>query len=472
MTTWEIIVLVLLVLGIQAGLGIIMERRNPTSTLAWLLILILVPVVGVPLYLLIGRLRVTRRIRRFRRLGEVDAHLDSPEPLHGVVVHLDRVDAATARLAVGLDGPPLRAGNVVRLLQDGAHTFDALEEAIQEAKRYVHLEFFIFNPGETGRRFRDLLAAAARRGVEVRILLDAFGSYRMSGAYLRPILEAGGHYASFAPVRFSRLRRRPDFRNHRKILVVDGRIGFVGGFNIMDEYVTCERPGTPWRDTHLQLEGPIVHDLECVLAESWYTATREVLATPEYFPEARCAGDVLAQVVAGGPDTSWPSIEKVYTSALYAARKNLFLTTPYFVPTEAVVNALINASLRGVDVRLLVPQKGDHILVDWAGRSYYPEIMEAGGRIFEYGPRLIHSKTLSVDGRFCIIGTANLDIRSFRLNYEVSTFVYDAGITAELERDFERDLGESRPIEPDSFRERPLVERFRENTARLLSPLL
>jgi cardiolipin synthase len=475
-TLWELVLLVLLLLGVQAALGIVMERRSPVSTWAWLLILTLVPVIGIPLYLLFGRAIVRRKIRlgasATRQLGRNGALVEFPPSMVGVAVDLGRIDVGTARLAVGLGGAPLRACNRVDVLQDGPATFDALVEAIRAAESYVHLEFFIFNPGRIGARVRDALAEAAGRGVEVRLLFDAFGSFRLPVTYLEPVLDRGGRVEFFAPVRFSRLRRRPDFRNHRKIMVVDGRVGFVGGLNVMDEYVADERKDTPWRDTHLRVSGPIVQDLEQVLNESWFLATDEVLAEPRHFTRPAPAGDALAQVIAGGPDTDWPSIEKVYTSAIFAADRSIRIATPYLVPTDSVLSALVSAALRGVEVHVLVPSRGDHTVAQWAGRSYYPDFMEAGVRIFEYGPRMMHAKVLSVDGRYNLVGTANLDIRSFRLNYEVATIVYDREVTVRLDAAFDRDVAESLEVTRETFRRRPYLQKFRENTARLLSPLL
>jgi len=476
MTVWEFVLLILLLLGVQAALGVVMERRSPVATWAWLLVLTLLPIVGIPFYLLFGRRQVKKKIRRdataTRRISRTAFWLDCPPSLRGARVDLRNVDVGTARLSVGLGGTPLRGGNRVTVLQDGAETFDAFEAAIREAEDFVHMEFFIFNPGVLGDRMRDLLAGAARRGVEVRMLFDAFGSFRLPESYLQPVRDQGGRVEYFAPVRFSRLRRRPDFRNHRKITVVDGRIGFVGGINVMDEYVEDERPETPWRDTHLRMEGPIVQDLERVLNESWYVCTDEMLAASRHYRPPALAGNVAAQVVASGPDNEWPATEKVYTSAILAASANINIVTPYLVPTDSVLSALVSAALRGVDVRLLLPARGDHVVVDWAGRSYFPDLMDAGVRVFAYGPRMIHAKTLSVDGRFSLVGTANLDIRSLRLNYEVGTLLYDAGVTAALDRAFELDLATSEEFRPETFRNRSYLQRFRENTARLLSPLL
>ncbi|MBN2490411.1 MAG: cardiolipin synthase [Planctomycetes bacterium] len=476
MTVWEVILAVLLLLGVQAALGIVMERRSPVATWAWLLILTLIPVVGVPLYLLFGRTTIKRKIRlgasAARQLGREGLPLEFPPSMVGAAIDLDRIEVGTARLAVGLGGTLLRACNRVDVLQDGPETFAALVQAIREATHYVHLEFFIFSPGGIGARLRDALAEAAGRGVEVRMLFDAFGSFRLPAAYLAPVLERGGRLEFFAPVRFSRLRRRPDFRNHRKILVVDGRVGFVGGINVMDEYVADVRPDTPWRDTHLRVVGPIVQDLERVLNESWFLATDEVLAEPRHFGAPAPAGDALAQVVASGPDNEWPAIEKIYTSAIFAARRNIHIATPYLVPTDAVLSALASAALRGVTVQVLVPCRGDHTLVQWAGRSYYPELLEAGVRVFEFGPRIMHAKVLTVDGRFNLVGTANLDIRSFRLNYEVGMIVYDRAVTAELDAALARDVAQSHEVEIEAFRKRPYLQRFRENTARLFSPVL
>lgn len=475
MNWWNIALLVILVLALQAAIGILMERRNPTATLAWLMILVLVPVVGLPFYLLFGRTIVRRNIRKSAAAIERFAH-STREAGFPVAVTCDSSelgvhDAPIADLIRGLDGFELRPGNRVDVLQDGPDTFDSMIEAIDTAERYVHFEYFIFEAGVVAERFRDALCRAAERGVQVRMMADAFGSIRTSWAWVQPLLDAGAEVDFFSPVRLRRWRRRPDFRNHRKIKVIDGRVGFVGGINICDDYLETAAPDTPWRDTHLRVEGPVVHDLERCLMDMWHLSTGKMLATPEQFPEPVTDGSSCAQLIAGGPDDAWVNhIEKTYLTALHTARESISIATPYFIPSEAMLQAIVMSSLRGVRVRMLVPAEGDSRIVQWAARSYYPELLEAGIEVFEFGPRMMHAKVLSVDGRFAAVGTPNLDIRSLRLNYEVSVFVFDKDVTAALDRALDADFAVSQPV---TCPERTgLVARVTQNTARLLSPLL
>lgn len=473
---WEILFYLLLAISLQTAIGVLMERRDPVSTIAWLIVLVALPVVGFPIYFLFGRRAIRKKIARSvsasRHVAEETRKATYPEPTACNSDGLPPGQRSVSNLIRGLGGSSLRERIHITVLQDGPETFDAMVAAIDAAEHYVHFEYFIFNPGDISARLRDALVAAANRGVEVRMMFDAFGSYKLPVSFIQPILDAGGRYADFNPVRWNRLRRRPDFRNHRKIQVVDGLVGFVGGINVMDEYLASSDADTPWRDTHLRLEGAVVHDLERCLMETWSHCTEEVLAGPEHFARISLKGSAYAQIVAGGPDDRWTHIEKAYNTAIYAAERRINVATPYFIPSHMVVGALVSAALRGVHVRMLVPAQSDSKIVEWAARSYFPDLTEAGIEVYEYGPRMMHAKTLTVDGRFCAVGTPNLDLRSFRLNYEVSAFLFDTDATEEVDRALDEDFAAAKLVEFTSEEKRPLLLRLKENSARLLSPLL
>ncbi|TBR11080.1 MAG: cardiolipin synthase [Lysobacter sp.] len=441
------------------GLWIILQKREPAATLAWLISLAALPYVGFLIYYVFGPQRIRRQ--RLRR-GRVRARMpSSPVADSADSRELARLSTATTRL------PPSTATDV-RLLIDGAATYDALLEAIAQAQEHVHLEYYIVEPDRTGAALRDALVERARAGVKVRLLLDAVGSARMSRRFLAPLLDAGGEIARFHPMRLPWRRPWLNLRSHRKIVIVDGRIAFTGGINItdaQDERLSAEA----YRDLHLRLEGEVVGTLQLVFAEDWVYATGDrppglpvPLATP---------GPVQAQVLTSGPDSAWETIHRVQVAAIHAAKQRVWLATPYFVPGEAAMMALTSAALAGLDVRLLVPHRSDSRLVTFAARSYFDELLAAGVRIHEYGPRLLHTKALLVDDDIAVIGSANFDHRSFRLNFEVSVLFHDAGVAEALAELFQRDGHQSPRVRPD--RRRSLWRhRLPEALARLLSPLL
>lgn len=457
------------------GVGLILERRSPTATLAWLLALLFMPYFGFLVYLLFGPRRLHRRRLRYSRararLIQSTRHLPPgfmPPgfPDTGPERQLARL---LERLGQGAPSP----GIGVTLLETGDECFQALETAIAAAAHHVHLEYYLWEPDRVGTRLRDLLAEKARAGIQVRLLLDPIGSDRITRRFLQPLRDAGGETAWFNPISLRRLRpHHVNFRTHRKIVVCDGRLGFTGGINISDHHSrACSGPAA-WRDTHLRLEGEPVQRLQFIFLEDWYFATDQAPFDPAFFPlfPEQPAGPWL-QIVESGPDNNRQAIAKWFFAAIAGAQRQLWLATPYFVPTEALTTALIVAALRGVDVRLLVPKRGDSRLVSAAARSYYDELASAGVVLYQYGPPMLHAKLLVVDERVAAVGSANFDNRSLALNFEVIAVFYDAGLAAQLTRSFEADLNLARRyVKPG--RRATLGQRLGEAAARLLSPLL
>jgi len=448
------------------GLGgwIVLQKRPPVATLSWLLGLAALPYLGFVIYLVFGPQRITRhRLRRARsrvRLPEEDAAADG--------------QAELATLALATTGLPASTARDVRLLVDGAATYDALLEAVRNARRHVHLEYYIYAADQTGTQLRDALAGRARAGVAVRLLLDAVGSAGIPRDFFAPLLAAGGEVAWFHPMQFGRIWQRTwiNLRSHRKIVVVDGDVGFTGGINVTDE--ENERVRTDaFRDLHLRIEGDVVRALQVLFVEDWGYATgqRDFIASVAGAMPARRPGPIAAQVLGSGPDSPWEAIHRLHVGAIHAASRRVWLATPYFVPGEAALMALTSAALGGLDVRVLVPRMSDSRLVTWAARSYFDELMAAGVRVYEYGPRMLHTKALLVDDELAIFGSANFDPRSFRLNFEVSVLFRDAAIAAELAQLYERELASAPRVRAD--RPTPLWKvRLPEALARLLSPLL
>jgi cardiolipin synthase len=441
---------------------IVLQKREPVATLSWVLSLAALPIIGFVIYYLLGPQRIRRQ--RLKRLRSRTAMQDILPPIE------DLGDAADlARLAQATTGFMPTLCSSPTLLVGGAATFEALHAALAAAEHHAHLEYYIFEPDRTGTALRDALVACAARGVRVRLLLDALGSSRLSRTFLRPLRDAGVEIGWFHPFRLRWIRApRINLRNHRKLVVIDGHIAFTGGINISDD--GDERLGADaYQDLHLRLEGAVVRWLQVAFLEDWSYATKVALRDARLWPELE-PGTVPTLVLPSGPDSPWEAIHRLNVEAITRADRRVWLVTPYFVPTEATRCALTSAALRGLDVRVLVPLTSDSRIVSAAARSYYDELLAAGIRVFEYLPRMLHTKALLVDADTVMVGSANFDNRSFRLNFELSLMLRDPALAATLERVILEDLDQARELALD--RAQRLWPRLAEASARLLSPVL
>ncbi len=457
---------------------LVQRRGRPQAALAWVLGLIAVPFAGVLIWWGIGRSHLLRRRRRRQSArARISPGLRAVGPRSQPASSVDLLPALHLPEDEALDVFPAVGGNGVKVLVDGAETYAAIDRIARSGRHHVHFLFYAWQPDDVGRHFRDLLARRARDGVQVRVLCDAVGSSRLSRRFLEPLRWAGGKVAFFMPTRLLRRSLTLNFRNHRKIVVVDGNVGYAGGLNIGAEY-TGE-----WRDLGLLLSGPVVGQLQEVFADDWFFATGENLAAGEYFPEASTAGgDVLGKggvhhgaicrLIAGGPDARHNATHDTFLIAVNQAKHRVFITTPYLIPGPAIQAALRTAVFRGVDVRLLVPRNPDVYLTRLAGRSFYPDLLAVGVRIFEYLPGTLHQKLWVFDDELAAVGSANLDTRSFRLNFEACCFVQSRSVNAELAGLFIRDQALSEEVTPASVKAAGRWEEFKEAVANLLSPLL
>lgn len=470
-----------LVYVVGLAIWILFEKRSPVATLAWILALVALPYVGFIVFYFLGPRRITRkRLKHKRARGQttaatpVAAGSEPPPPQED-----PRIEQLV-HLAKKAGEPPTGRCDDVTIFHDAASTYDAIEAAIRAAKHHVHVAYYIFDPGRAGTRFRDALIERAKVGVRVRVLLDGVGSSRVGRSFVRPMREAGIKFARFNEVSFARVRSRINFRNHRKIVVCDGEIGFTGGINIADEYLEDgaspkERRkghGAPWRDTHVRITGDAVRWLQLTFLDDWYYATGYAARDREYFPLPSKTGKHVVHVLASGPDRETETIQKVYFAAITSARERVYVTTPYFVPDDAILTALTTTAMRGVDVRVLVPRRSDSLVVTAAARSYYDACLAAGVRVYEYQPTMIHSKTLVVDDFFAAVGTANMDNRSFRLNFEVAAILYGEEHAENLAVQFRKDLAASKEVKTATRQHIPIGWRLAEAGARVLSPLL
>ena len=452
---------------------IVLQKRSPVSTLTWVITLVFMPFIGLIIYRFFGPQRLKRQ--SLRRARSADHFIDKDD----IQVLLQQREApadwarAHSTLIERTSGLPMSSCYSAKFLKNGEAALQALLDAIETAQHHVHLEYYIFEDGQVGQAVMAALTRKAQAGVAVRLLADGVGSPRVCGhwgrSFVQPLLDAGGQFAVFHPARFDRHRPLVNLRTHRKIAVIDGRIGFTGGINISDTENERVNPDTAYRDTHLRLEGPVVSWLQYLFVQDWVYASELPMNSGGFFI-AQAPGPIAAQVVGSGPDSPSHAIHRALIDAIGSAKARVWLATPYFVPTEPAYTALSNAALRGVDVRIMVPRMSDSRIVTWAARSYYDELTRVGAQILEYGPRMLHAKTLVVDHDLAYIGTANFDFRSFMLNFEVNVALFDSQANHDLATQFEDDCAHCERV--PRRRTLSLPERLAEAYARLLSPLL
>lgn len=456
---------------------IILERRDPAKTLAWILIIIFLPILGFILYLVLGRKFRKRRLSAKKKaLNEYIYPLCINIPAReNILTEILGTKQRLINLILNNADFPLTFSNEVTVLTDGKEIFPAFFQAIEKARETIHLEMYILRNDTTGKQFCQRLITKAREGIKVRIIVDGIGSRELSRSYVEKMRAEGIEIHFFFPVRLPFLHSRVNYRNHRKILVIDSTTGFVGGSNIGDEYLGLDPQIGHWRETHLEITGPSVYFLQRIFLQDWFFVTGQALEgiLPEEYslsPDTDCHR--LVQITASGPDTHWEAIMQVYYYAIATAQESVHLTSPYFVPNESILTALKTAALSGVDVKILLPAKPDHRIVFWAAMSYLEELIDAGVEVYLYQNGFLHSKVLTVDSMVSTVGSANMDQRSFNLNFEVNALIYDDQLTKRLEQDFYEDLAHSRKIDPVRFHARPMRYKAAESIARLLSPLL
>jgi cardiolipin synthase len=454
-------------------LFIVPARRSPASAQAWLLLIVIAPWLGLLLFSYVGSPRLPRWRRR--RMQELLRLMEPFQPvldqIHGhFAPELEDDDRQVAILASNLTRLPPVGGNSVEVLADYKGSIDRLVADIDAARHHVHLLYYIFADDSVGSIVIAALQRAMKRGVECRVLFDSVGSKIYKRSMHRRLQEAGIPHAEFSPVGlFDRKAARPDLRNHRKIAVIDGWIGYSGSQNLVDAQF---KEGLVYEELVVRIQGPLVLHLQLVFIADWFVETGEFVDPSAYTPELQAWGDIAGQVVPSGPSYAARLNERVFLSILHRARSHVTLTTPYFIPSESLLQAIETASLRGVRVELIVPEVMDQPLVGLAQASYFEELLDAGVVIRRYPKRFLHSKLLTVDGRAAVVGSSNLDIRSFMLNNEINILIYGRESAEYFFREQERYLHRSRPLDPEAWRRRPRVQQMLENTARLFSALL
>ena len=477
---FELLFALYIVWVIGACATLLMNRRSPTATLAWMFAFVALPVVSGIYYLVFGPRRLHRRRVRYKiarglLADDVSAYLRSScgQDLPRLTPDAQALAAVGQRLGQGL---PTFATHVT-LIDHGDRYLEALERAVIAATHHIHMEYYIWEPDRVGTRFRDLLVAARQRDVRVRVLYDAVGSASLGRAFWAPLREAGGDVKAFNPIRFTPASLNfANFRSHRKIAVCDGSVGFLGGMNLHDPASATHSGKEAWRDESARIEGEPVRRLQRLFLENWIYSGGNFLLTPEnlarYFPPCNFdpKSDFAVQVLASGPDDEGAPIHAFFLAAISTARQRVWIETPYLIPDEPLEAALSIAELRGVDVQVIVPKSGDSRLVTAASHTYCESLAKAGASMHEYGPPMLHAKTFIVDSTGGVVGPANRDNRSFRLNFEVAAVFYDAATIDSLARAFEADRAASRPF-PGRGRG-PRFTTLLESIARLTSPVL
>ncbi|QEH70871.1 cardiolipin synthase [Cellulosilyticum sp. WCF-2] len=466
---------ILLVLSV-----VFLEHKNASATWAWIMIMLFVPIVGFILYLFIGQ--DLRKRKTFSKKEEEDNFL--------ALIHRQQ---AVFDFNLGAYSNPLITSykdlihlhlsghealytedNEIELFTDGCSLFKNLFTAINNAKSYVHIESYIIRDDGLGNLFKDLLIKKANEGIKVFVLYDEMGCFGNSRKFFGEMRKAGIKVSCFFRSYIPFIKKRANYRNHRKLCIIDGEVAYLGGFNIGNEYIGLNKKFGYWRDTHMKLTGSSVHLINLQFLLDRRFATGENLSLEAYIPSevVTSSGHVGMQIVSSGPDSKYASIHNGYIKMIHSAKQSVYIQTPYFIPDDGIMTALKLAALSGKDVRIMIPNKPDHMCVYWATYSHIGELLESGVRCFTYENGFLHAKTIVVDEEICSVGTANFDIRSFKLNFEINGFIYNKGISQKLVEIFKQDLKLCEELTLEKYKNRSLVIKFKESISRLISPIL
>lgn len=459
------------------------ERKNPGVTWAWLMVLTLIPCFGFMIYLVFGFegrkhsiffLKATNDDKLFKTYIE--------ENKKDIIQQIDFVSRKNILgepntehlndivfLNLMSSGSPFTKNNSIKIFHEGNSKFKSLLEDIENAKTFIHLQYYIVRDDILGNQIMTALSKKAAEGVEVCFLYDGMGNVRNSRKFNKQLINSGGNIGLFLPPKFIRI----NYRNHRKICVIDGKIGYVGGLNIGDEYLGKVKRFGFWRDSHIRIEGDAVKSLELRFIADWnFVSEKKIDILPKYFPKLKQEKGINMQIISSGPDCKWNSIQYGYFKMITECDKSIYIATPYFVPDDSILEGLKTAALSGIDVKIIIPAHPDHPFVYWSSLSYLGELLEAGVKCYKYNKGFIHSKVMTMDNIITSVGTANMDIRSFKLNFEVNAFIYDSSITEEFNKQFEIDLDDCEQITNQWYENRPRITKIKEAISRLISPML
>ncbi len=469
-----LLIIVYILIGIFIVVRLLLNGIRPTKTLAWLLAIFTIPVGGIFLYLMLGRNRRKNKLFQLKHTPKVTAYIQralthyAPISKHEYLEHQKLISLITKNSYFAPS-----SGNKLKLLKNGEATFTAIFEALKKAKHFIHLEYYIFEEGELTQELFDLFYQKIQEGVKIRIIYDGVGSMSLSKKYIQKLQEIGVETNRFLPIRFGKFISSINYRNHRKIIIIDDQIAFTGGINVSDKYVKGDPNLGMWHDMHLQIEGPVVHSLQAIFSMDWYLITeKEDILDTAYFSAHHQPGNSTVQIVHSGPDSDYSSAQQLFFSMINEAKDYVYITNPYIIPGESILESLKVAALSGIDVRLLLSKKSDSKIVKWCVRSYFEGLLHAGVKIYLFPEGFLHSKTIVADDTVSSVGTSNLDIRSFEQNYEVNAVIYDDSFAVALRNDFLNDSQQSIQLNYDTFVKRPWHHKIKEGIAKVFSPVL
>lgn len=476
---WLNLLVINYIIVLVISVFIIGHNRNPVSTLSYIFAMIVFPFIGILAYYFFGQ--EYRKEKIFKRKGVFDNKkvkqwedklLLSEEKLEEYEANFLDDKVKLVKLLQNNQKKPLTFKNEVKVLLNGEKKFEALFQDLDKAKNHIHLEYYILNSDVIGTKVMDKLCEKAKQNIAVRVSYDHVAS-DLKNADIERMKIAGIEVFPFMPVRFPNLTRKLNYRDHRKIVVIDGSIGYVGGINISDDYVNPTQSGIYWRDTHVRLYGNAVKSLQTHFLLNWnFISGQEIEIKDEFFPKLNNKIGKAVQVAASGPDSDYPNILEAIFTAINCAEKYLYITTPYFIPNDQIITALKTASRSGVEVKLLIPKEGDSKVTKYAGDSYIEDLLESNIQVFQYCKGMLHAKTIVIDGQFTMIGTANMDYRSFEINFEIISMIYSAEIAEEMVGVFKKDIQECEQIDLEEWKKRPAFVKWKESFFRLWAPLL
>ena len=452
---------------ISTALVVVLENRSPVRTVAWVLVLLFIPVAGLIIYIFFGQ-----KFGKERTIARRSIHSDDCSPACSLAIPDDKrmpTYRGIMSLVHNADQSVPLYGNCTDIFTEGGSFIDSLISDIRHAKHFIHMEFYIIDDDNIGRTVRDALAQKAGEGVEVRFIYDDVGCLKTKDKFFRPITSNGGQVFPFLEVRFPRFSRKVNFRNHRKLVIIDGKTAYIGGMNIADRYASSH-----WRDLHIRLTGDIVFSIPEVFLRDWHFVSREFLSDPRLYPQnvgATERGRAQMQIALSSPAERWRGIRQGLLKIILEAKKYIYIITPYFLPDEVILSAMQTAALSGVSVKLMIPEKGDNRIVNLGTRSYIYDILRCGAEVIMYKPAFIHSKLVVCDDSFVSIGSSNMDFRSFDNNFEANCFIYDEHLAKTCRDIFIGGIRQGRIINPEAWKRRPKAIRLTESVVRMFSPL-
>lgn len=467
---WVSVVVYLLLL-INTVLVLVLENRQPAKTVVWLFIVWLLPIIGFILFYFFGQ--DFRREWKLRHNAAKTYRAFVQQYLHGSKpVEISQKYAPLATALESHYGMPLQYAKETKLFDNGDDFFKALLHDISLARHHIHIETYLIEDDSVGRMFIDALTEKASNGIEVRLLYDDVGNWNVSESFYKKLKAAGGIVEASQPVRFPRLTRKVNYRNHRKIAIVDGLVGYIGGMNFAERYAS--RNGELWNDLHLRLCGDIVASLQSVFLWDWSLTPHRTDIRQDYFPatEDNASVHLPCQIMSSSPFSDCPSILFLQTWLFHNAKRCIYIQTPYFLPSDSILQALQTAAFTGVDIRIMVPMTPDSRVMKWANESYFTDVLKAGVKLYRYQGGFLHTKMVMVDNEIASVGSSNMDFRSYENNFEANAIVYDKGMAEKLCQKFENDMQACEQLSLDTWQDRPVWHRLKESTVRIFSPLL